>query len=109
MKVKKKRKKYILQIALVCLLVCSVVQWMPETAQASQISLERYVHCAPEIDPSGWMHELVYNFQCTNSDLRVYCTYRTDYGAYDLWFISKQPMSIKYTGVTDEGETYNDT
>ena len=109
MEVKKKRKKYMLQIALVCLLVCSVVQWMPETAQASQVSLERYVHCAPETDPSGWMHEQVYNFQCTNSDLRVYCTYRTDYGSYDLWFISKQPMSIKYTGVTDEGETYNNT
>lgn len=109
MKVKKKRKKYILQIALACLLICSVVQWMPETAQASQISLERYVHCTPDIDPSGWLREQVYNLQCTNSDLRVYCTYRTDYGSYDLWFVSKQPLTIKYTGVTYKGETYNNT
>lgn len=37
MKVKKKRKKYIHQIALVCLLICCVVQWMPESAYADYL------------------------------------------------------------------------
>lgn len=37
MKVKKKRKKYIHQIALTCLLICSVVQWVPESAYADYL------------------------------------------------------------------------
>lgn len=37
MKVKKKWKKYIHQIALACLLICSVVQWMPESAYADYL------------------------------------------------------------------------
>lgn len=34
MNVKKKRKRYIHQIALACLLFCCVVQWLPESAYA---------------------------------------------------------------------------
>lgn len=37
MKVKKKWKKYVHQIALACLLICSVVQWMPESAYADYL------------------------------------------------------------------------
>lgn len=37
MKIKKKRKKYIHQIALACLLICSVVQWVPESAYADYL------------------------------------------------------------------------
>lgn len=37
MKVKKKWKKYVHQIALACLLICSVVQWVPESAYADYL------------------------------------------------------------------------
>lgn len=37
MKVKKKWKRYVHQIALACLLICSVVQWMPESAYADYL------------------------------------------------------------------------
>ena len=38
MKVKKKWKKYVHQIALACLLICCVVQWMPENVFANDSS-----------------------------------------------------------------------
>lgn len=37
MNVKKKRKRYMHQIALACLLICSVVQWLPESAYADYL------------------------------------------------------------------------
>ena len=37
MNVKKKRKRYMHQIALACLLICSVVQWVPESAYADYL------------------------------------------------------------------------
>lgn len=37
MKVKKKWKEYVHQIALSCLLICSVVQWVPESAYADYL------------------------------------------------------------------------
>ena len=112
MKVKKKWKKCIHQIALACLLICSVVQWVPEKVFASTLSLEYY-----ELNEDGTIKiennnnvHTVSQIQAPGADCRMYTLYRYDNGGH-LWsnYIVTSAENVKITAVSDDGSTRSDT
>ena len=112
MKVKKKWKKCIHQIALACLLICSVVQWVPEKVFASTLSLEYY-----ELNEDGTIKiennnnvHTVSQIQAPGADCRMYTLYRYDNGGHH-WsnYIVTSAENVKITAVSDDGSTRSDT
>lgn len=112
MNVKKKWKKYVHQIALACLLICCVVQWLPEKVFASTLSLEYY-----ELNEDGTIKvennnnvHTVSQIQTPGADCRMYTLYRYDNGGH-LWsnYIVTSAEKVKITAVSDDGSTRSDT
>lgn len=108
MKVKKKWKKYVHQIALACLLICCIVQWLPEKVFASTLSLEYY-----ELNEDGTIKvennnnvHTVSQIQTPGADCRMYTLYRYDNGGH-LWsnYIVTSAEKVKITAVSDDGST----
>lgn len=108
MKVKKKWKKYVHQIALACLLICCIVQWLPEKVFASTLSLEYY-----ELNEDGTIKvennnnvHTVSQIQTPGADCRMYTLYRYDNGGH-LWsnYIVTSAEKVKVTAVSDDGST----
>lgn len=112
MKVKKKWKKYVHQIALACLLICCIVQWLPEKVFASTLSLEYY-----ELNEDGTIKvennnnvHTVSQIQTPGADCRMYTLYRYDNGGH-LWsnYIVTSAEKVKITAVSDDGSTRSHT
>ena len=93
MKVKKKRKKYIHQIALACLLICCVVQWMPEFAYADD-SLKLPSYDFKIVDNNDTNNFDLYKFKDSGQSVSFYYDNTTDSkSCFTTAIISTSPIS----------------
>lgn len=84
MKVKKKWKRYVHQIALSCLLICSVVQWVPESAYADYL-----------YDSSHNTNHYKYTFNTTVDNKPYSVTYDLQ-GTSPIFLVEHKRKSITY-------------
>jgi len=93
MKVKKKRKRYIYQIALACLLICCVVQWMPEFAYADD-SLKLPSYDFKIISNNDSNNFDLYKFKDSGRCVSFYYDNTTDHkSCFTTAIISTSPIS----------------
>lgn len=97
MKVKKKWKKYVHQIALACLLICCVVQWMPESAYADD-SLKLPSYDFKIIDNNDTNNFDLYKFKDSGRCVSFYYNNTTDAkSCFTTAVISTSPISDSAT------------
>ena len=97
MKVKKKWKKYVHQIALACLLICCVVQWMPESAYADD-SLKLPSYDFKIIDNNDTNNFDLYKFKDSGRCVSFYYNNTTDgKSCFTTAVISTSPISDSAT------------
>lgn len=107
MKVKKKWKKYVHQIALACLLICCISTCVPQTAKAD--TKKKKISIVPSttmVKPSDEdiddKHQPL-PFLLAQSSSPVYCFAVTDGSSSPEWyFISKEKFSIDYYSTNGE-------
>lgn len=107
MKVKKKWKEYVHQIALACLLICCIVTCVPQTTKAD--TKKKKISIVPSttmVKPSDEdiddKHQPL-PFLLTQSSSPVYCFAVTDgSGSPEWYFISKEKFSIDYYSTNGE-------
>ena len=107
MKVKKKWKEYVHQIALACLLICCIVTCVPQTTKAD--TKKKKISIVPSttmVKPSDEdiddKHQPL-PFLLTQSSSPVYCFAVTDGSGSPVWhFISKEKFSIDYYSTNGE-------
>lgn len=93
MEVKKKWKKYVHQIALACLLICCVVQWMPEFTYADD-SLKLPSYDFKIIDNNDTDNFDLYKFKDSGRCVSFYYDNTTDHkSCFTTAIISTSPIS----------------
>lgn len=118
MNVKKKKKwnRRILQIALACLLICCVVQWMPEKTFASSfvsMDVSKLDDNGNVIVTDGYNEHSVYQTQLIGiSNYKTFVLYRPyikekNNFVYLMYVVTADNGSFKGTCCDDNGKTYN--
>lgn len=113
MKVKKKWKKYVHQIALACLLICCIVTCVPQTTKADtkkkKISIVPSTAMVKPSDEDMDDKHQPLPFLLTQSSSPVYCFAVTDGSSSPDWyFISKEKFSIDYYSTNGEASNEPD-
>ena len=116
MKVKKKWKRYVHQIALACLLICYIVQWMPEKIFAGSfvsMDVSKLDDNGNVIVTDGYNEHSVYQLQLINvSKYKTFVLYRpyvkekNDF-VYMMYVVTPDNGSFKGTRCDDNGKTYS--
>lgn len=107
MKVKKKWKKYVHQIALACLLICCIATCVPQTTKADtkkkKISIVPSTTMVKPSDEDMDDKHQPLPFLLSQSSSPVYCFAVTDgSGSPEWYFISKEKFSIDYYSTNGE-------
>ncbi len=102
MKVKKKWKKYIRQIALACLLICCIMQWVPENVFAS--TTRDIVQSFSVTGKGIWTR--TYKFS-GDSKLVFFCVPSSESSdSYSFYMASAKPFNYWVQGADDEGKKW---
>ncbi len=109
MKVKKKWKKYVHQIALACLLICCIATYVPQTVKADtkkkKISIVPSTTMVKPSDEDMDDKHQPLPFLLSQSSSPVYCFAVTDGSSSPEWyFISKEKFSIDYYSTNGEAD-----
>lgn len=109
MKVKKKWKKYVHQIALACLLICCIATCVPQTTKADtkkkKISIIPSTTMVKPSDADMDDKHQPLPFLLSQSSSPVYCFAVTDGSSSPEWyFISKEKFSIDYYSTNGEAD-----
>lgn len=111
MKVKKKWKKYVHQIALACLLFCCITTYVPQTVKAEMQSDQRQ-SCSDfkyEFD-DGKGHKCIYNYSIVGGSAPCYLFVTiSEPGNYTTHIISKKEFSVKSLFTADDVKQSEDT
>lgn len=107
-KYEKKQKKYghkrvLLQFAMVCALVCSVVQWIPERVSASSgtYALQR-IGCVNDIYANR-KYTTTYNL-VGDTDARAFCVVNSKCTSFKFFIVSKSSFKISWSLFEDGTE-----
>lgn len=115
-KKKKKWKRCVHQIALACLLICCVVQWLPEKTFASSfvsMDVSKLDDNGNVIVTDGYNEHSVYQMQLIDiSKYKTFVLYRPyikdkNNFAYLMYAVTADNGSFKCTCSVDNGKTYN--
>lgn len=115
MKVKKKRKRYMYQIALACLLICCVVQWIPDLVYADSSDLPSYD--SDDFDGLLLSSESVKTDFTDGNGEHVNCEISAS-GSKKIYlikyqdsytFVSREPFSCTKHYTLDDGTTYSNS
>lgn len=115
MKVKKKRKRYMYQIALACLLICCVVQWIPDLVYADSSDLPSYD--SDDFDGLLLSSESVKTDFTDGNGEHVNCEISAS-GSKKVYlikyqdsytFVSREPFSCTKHYTLDDGTTYSNS
>lgn len=111
MKVKKKWKKYVHQIALACLLICCIATYVPQTVKA-EVQSDQRQSCSDfkyEFDNSKG-DKYIYNYSIVGGSAPCYLFVTiSELGNYTTHIISKKEFSVKSLFTADDVKQSEDT